>query len=900
MLLLAAVSTPAAVTNIIVVFKTHYDIGYTDLAGNMVQYYRSGMMDAALSVVDGTQTSPPGQRFIWTIPGWPMKKILEDWPGQTASRKQRVSAAFAQGRFVTHALPFNLETESLELEDLVRGLGFSSQISRSYGLPLPRDAKMTDVPEHTWIIPTLLKHAGVNFLHIGCNPFSSSPDVPALFWWEGPDGSRLLTMYTAANYGTQLTPPSDWPASTWLDIEVRNDNLGPPSLSDVTSHMAQASQMSGVTARIGRMSDFADAVLAENPTLPVVRGDMPDTWIHGFMSNPDGIQLARKVRTAMMSAEALRTQLRGWGVRVPEATSAIAGFGQAFRLQLSHGSNVLDDSVIPAAYEQSLLYGEHTWGLAAAPPSGVYGNQFLQARAQGSYARAETSWADKTAYIHAATNLVTPFLQTHMQLLAASVATTGPRIVVYNPLPWTRDGWVAMDSSLAGVSALTPTDASLVVAVETNGASLGFLARGVPPMGYRTFVPTNASPPASDLAADAGARTIENAFLKATLDPSHGVIQSLVDKSSGRELATVIPGIPGRDLGQYLYERFDANQVNAYVQSYPKPPGSGASAFGKAGMPPASQVPYTAVSPTNFVLQLQQSPVSLTAVMDAATNTALSHAVTTKVILYAGQPYLDLEVTVHAKALDPWPEAGWICLPLNVVSPQFRLGRLGSIVDPATDIISSANHDLLWLNGGLTVTDASGTGAGLCPLDHPMVALGRPGCWLYSRTYTPTNPAVYINLFNNQWNTNFRFWNGGTWTSRVRLWAVGPYAAEPSLVTPAWESRFPLLAACSNGGSGGLPSTQSGLQVSRKGVLVTAFGPNPDGAGTVLRLWEHAGQSGDCTVTLPQGMNVATVQPVNLRGETDGAPLVVQNRQFTISLGAFAPASVLIRPSGPQ
>ena len=49
---------------------------------------------------------------------------------------------------------------------------------------------MTDVPEHSWILPTVLANAGVRFLHLGCNAASQSPEVPDLFWWEGPDGSQ--------------------------------------------------------------------------------------------------------------------------------------------------------------------------------------------------------------------------------------------------------------------------------------------------------------------------------------------------------------------------------------------------------------------------------------------------------------------------------------------------------------------------------------------------------------------------------------------------------------------------------------------------------------------------------------------------------------------------------------
>ena len=91
-----------------------------------------------------------------------------------------------------------------------------------------------------------------------------------------------------------------------------------------------------------------------------------------------------------------------------------------------------------------------------------------------------------------------------------------------------------------------------------------------------------------------------------------------------------------------------------------------------------------------------------------------------------------------------------------------------------------------------------------------------------------------------------------------------------------------------------LPAAANGLVLSRKGVRVTAFCPNPDGEGTVLRVWEQAGKGGDITVTLPQGMKVATAQPVNLRGEIAGEPIAVKNGSFTFALGAWAPKSFIL------
>jgi hypothetical protein len=169
-----------------------------------------------------------------------------------------------------------------------------------------------------------------------------------------------------------------------------------------------------------------------------------------------------------------------------------------------------------------------------------------------------------------------------------------------------------------------------------------------------------------------------------------------------------------------------------------------------------------------------------------------------------------------------------------------------------------------------------------------------PGCWKYSLDFVPKKPTAYLNLFNNQWTTNFRLWNQGTWTSRVRLWAIDHYTAELALVAPAEEARFPLQAAIAEGAPGKLAPSQRGLEISGKGALVTAFGQNPDGEGTVLRLWEYAGQNGPRQVRLPVGREVSSVQPINLRGQPLGKPIPVRDRAFTCSLKAFAPASFML------
>ena len=228
------------------------------------------------------------------------------------------------------------------------------------------------------MMATMLKHAGIDFMMIGCNGASAPLKVPLLYWWQGPDGSRVLTFYSP-HYGTELSPPPDWPYRTWLACLHTGDNHGPPRPDEVKKVLDQAAkQFPGVKVRIGRLSDFGDAILAEKPDLPVVRADTPDTWIHGPMSDPAGAKLARNTRPLIAATEALNTELRGWGLPVPNDAPAIA-----------------------EAYEQSLLYGEHTWGGAIYWIGNKlsYGEEFKKERAKGRFDRLEGSWDEHTAYI---------------------------------------------------------------------------------------------------------------------------------------------------------------------------------------------------------------------------------------------------------------------------------------------------------------------------------------------------------------------------------------------------------------------------------------------------------------------------------------------------------------------
>ena len=119
----------------------------------------------------------------------------------------------------------------------------------------------------------------------------------------------------------------------------------------------------------------------------------------------------------------------------------------------------------------------------------------------------------------------------------------------------------------------------------------------------------------------------------------------------------------------------------------------------------------------------------------------------------------------------------------------------------------------------------------------------------------------------------------------------------PRLITPSLEARYPLLAAAAETTTlppQPLPQTREGLSVSRRGVLVTAFGEISNTGKRQLRLWELAGESGTLTVKLPKGMKVSRMTPVNLRGEPTGKSERIWFGRFSVELKAFAPASFVL------
>lgn len=358
------------IKKIILVFKTHFDIGFTKLSSEIMEYYSGEMLDQVNQTCDATRNLD-GLKYVWTMPAWPLKIMLQSGD----DRAVMVDDLVRRGQLAWHALPFTSHYDFAGIGDSLWGMNYARELSERYGMPPSRAAKMTDVPGHGRFLPEMLADAGVKLLHLGCNEFATPPSVPPMFWWEAPSGKRVLTMYNRG-YGTGLYPTEDWPFETWMSLMNTQDNSGPQT-ADLVLKMQEKLSKRYPEAEIvcGTLEDMLLALEKENlDNLPVVRGDLADSWIHGVASYPRESAAVRR--------------LRG---RLNRVNYALVGCEDPAIIEEVRHS-------VAEAYDAMALYDEHTWGLDVKTWLGKIPDyeEFDSYRSHARCQRMEKSWQEQS------------------------------------------------------------------------------------------------------------------------------------------------------------------------------------------------------------------------------------------------------------------------------------------------------------------------------------------------------------------------------------------------------------------------------------------------------------------------------------------------------------------------
>jgi hypothetical protein len=550
--------------------------------------------------------------------------------------------------------------------------------------------------------------------------------------------------------------------------------------------------------------------------------------------------------------------------------------------------------IVPQAYENLLLFAEHTFGMAMSHGhSGIwrYDQDFAIHRAMGEYDMIEHSWKEKGNHVFEAQRITIPALAEEMSTLASGVAVEGGRIVVYNPLPYSRSGPVEIKahSGWYGLRGIKDAVTGEPVALINKDNIYRFIAKEVPPMGYRTYIamePGSATS-SSGLFLDEEKGILSNQFLTVRIDKKTGHVVSVTDKVSGKEMVNPASAEP---FGGYLYQYFDKAQVDQYAKAYIKGGWDWAPAeLGRPNLDGRKGYTATGSAPS---IKFEMDPARVTSTVTFDPNPQVPHHYVLVYNLYPDQPALEIIWHIQSKPAEPWPEGGWISFPFNLQNPEFRVGRLGGIADPKRDFIKGTNFDYYMTDRGVALIDTDGSGFAVTSPDAPAISLDKPGLWTWTGNFIPSRPNVYFNLYNNQWSTNFTEWIEGSWSARFYLWGFSKYDPALSLTAMAEQVNTPLKAAIAGGKGGSLPLVWQGISIRDKNVSITTLSPDGTTGSYLLRIWETAGRNTETEITLPENSGIKSARLMDLRGRPTGSSLTVSGNRIKVEVPANQPISI--------
>ena len=146
-----------SVRTVLVVFKTHLDVGFTDLSSVVARRYAQEFIPKAMDVAEQLQAEGGEARYVWTTGSW----LIHEYMKKAApADRARLERHLREGSIVWNAMPYTVESETMTLPHFQACLRLSARYDSLYGKHTVA-AKMTDVPGHTRAIVGPLADAGI-------------------------------------------------------------------------------------------------------------------------------------------------------------------------------------------------------------------------------------------------------------------------------------------------------------------------------------------------------------------------------------------------------------------------------------------------------------------------------------------------------------------------------------------------------------------------------------------------------------------------------------------------------------------------------------------------------------------------------------------------------------------
>src|SRR5271157_3704682 len=676
---------------------------------------------------------------------------------------------------------------------------------------------------YNWQLPQIYKKSGIDYFVtsklLWATDYTKFPY--RLFWWEAPDGSRLLTyfpheyanefdpqqitqdlsLYAPLIYGTKV---ADSPQMLYL-YGIGDHGGGPTRIMLDQANRLRERDTVFPKIEFSTAKEFFADLTQELPNLkvPIWKDELYFEYHRGvYTSQADTKQRIRRDEELMLDAEKYASLASLFGLPYAQDQFELAWKNLLF----DHFHDVMPGSGIAVNYLDAKRNLEEVARSAKEITDGALDEILAHVNTQGDGVPVvvfnSLSWP-RTEVIEAEVQLPHPARQVEV------VDARGQRV---------EHQLLALDSVTNRVRLLILTDA--------------------PALGYKTYFVRSAAKTGASLdmhnrslehvvttSGNTSVDNMENGSVRVTVDPQTGCITSLFDLRTQTE--TLAPsqtdtGGPRTsacgNLLQAFYDkpkRWDAWNIDSDFEKQ------------HWDLDKADEVKLVERGPLRAVIRVKKHFQNSTFVQD--------------IRMYAGVPRVDVKMQVD------WHEKHIllkVAFPLSAHSDQatFEI-PYGSIERPTTR--NTAAEHAKFEVPAQRWADLSDTKHGFSLLNDSKYGYDVKGNVLrLSLLRSPEWPDPHADEGHHEFTYSL-YPHGGNWR-------------DAQTVRRGYELNYKLIAMPTGRHQGRLPAEHSFVQVQPGDLVLTAMKQAEDGSGLVLRFYEWAGKEVDAKLTLPGGVESAS------------------------------------------
>jgi alpha-mannosidase len=420
---------------------------------------------------------------------------------------------------------------------------------------------------HPWTMPQILRQAGLRSYYF-CRGGSGRPGHqggPPLFWWEGPDGSKVLAFdeaaldswYIGSVTDDKVRKLADFAAQTgakdYLMVYGVGNHGGGPTRENIEAALQMRGRPIWPQVKFSTLGGFFDRLYAQVDQLkiPTVREELNPVFEGCYTSHS-------RIKKYNRDSEVLLTSAETWAALGATAVSAGSKEG-------STGGYAYPRAELESLW-RDLLWNHHHDTLCGS---------FVHASSEYS-AKMYESLLKRSNELRCA----------GQQVLAARVPLhgQGPCVVVFNPLAWERSEVVEAELPVSYAAVLSDADGDVPTQLlspsaggESPVARVCFLARNVPACGLKVFKTRPAPVPGESQMPPKSPTSELQARFQILHEKPRGMSAWEVgefDKTTDLappEAATVVENGPVRSRARAVYE-YDQSKITQDTLTYPDSP----------------------------------------------------------------------------------------------------------------------------------------------------------------------------------------------------------------------------------------------------------------------------------------------------------------------------------------